>query len=1548
MNVWVKRICIFCLIPIILAIILSILLYIPAFQNFAVRQATYYASKSTGMHIGIERIRLSFPIQLNIHGIEVIQDSVPADTLFMLEDLNISIRPIPLLSKELLVESVGLKNLRVNTGNLIDGIEIKGFIGDFLARADRISLATEKGTLNNLALSDATVTVFMTEPTTPPDTTASAPVNWLLKLEKIDLTRVALALQMPGDSLRMSGFITEARLRGGEIDLKNASYLADKFTYVGSALNYDTGEAAPLKGLDPSHIALSDIEIDLSSLLYAGQTVRADINKLVAKERSGLEIKRFEGQIKGNQASLEIPKLVLETLYSEAELKGNIPYAAFAKKPKDRMDVTFWADLGKQDIVTLAGELPEEVIRAYPDTSLRIQAEAKGNLAALELNKLDAQLPGAFSIRTQGKGSSLQSEKQRDGEVELKLFTDNLDFLLDFLPEKSRSNYRIPKRMMLSGNVRLAGQKYAGSLLLREGQGKIQLKSLFDAHENRFKASFEIDSLEPNHFMPNDSLYWMTASIQAEGQGTNAFDSLTWVNLDGKIGDLRYGSSSISDITIKGSLKDNFAILDLNSRYPLAEMDVTLNATLKKNWIQAMLIADMQHLDLYGFHLMDKPFSTSFQLFAEAETDMKDHHQADLTLGNWEIVTETTKVKPKTLILKARTETDSTFVSFHAGDLAIRLQGNKGLNGLSENFGVISKEIDRQMAQDSIVRLALLRPMLPELQLKVTAQKDNPIYNFMNMYSLNFQQLELNMNTSPEKGIQVDGGVYKLLRDTFLLDTIKMRLWQDTVGIFYEAGVVKNKFKKQAPFSAMLSGKLLTGYADALLKFTNEKGKTGILLGGSVQKEDEGGVRLHFFPYEPILAFNPFTLNEDNYILIRNEKDISADFLLKGRQNAFLQIDTHPVDSGLNEIHAALGQVDLHEISKGFSAYMPELEGLLNADFQYMPSDSSYTMTGGISIDSLHYEKKRVGDLLLSAVYLPVSDKEHQVDIHAFRDTEEFMNSFVYYQSGINDSIEGTMQITDLPLVMLNPFIPDDMASLKGKLLGEMNISGTSQAPDIRGFMQLDSASMFVTAANTTLKFDPRQIVVGDNRIHFNKYQILATGQNPFVIDGTVNFSDPSNMIADMTMTAQNMQLLNTKRNKESLVYGKMYVNLNSTIKGPLNSLIMRGDLHLLGGTNVTYVLKDSPLTVQDRLSGLVTFTSFEEDTILGKRPRVSALPLGGMDMLMTIHIDQAVQINADLTPDQSSHVNLEGGGDLSFQYTPMGDMILNGRYTLSSGTIKYSLPVIPLKEFNVQNGSYIQWSGDPMDPSMNITATERIRTSAALDDGSSRMVNFDVGIQLTQRLENLGLKFILDAPEDAAIQEQLARMGEEEKAKQAVSMLVTGMYLAGSSTTGKANLNMGAALNSFLQSEINNIVGSAAKSLDINFGMESYDTNGDGTKRTDYSFRFAKRFYNDRIRIVLGGRISTGEDINQGQAQPFIDNVSIEYRLDPSGTRYVKLFHNKDYESLLEGELTETGAGIVLHKKMQYMRELFIFKRNKTKPQKEENNKEKTEEDEN
>jgi len=41
-----------------------------------------------------------------------------------------------------------------------------------------------------------------------------------------------------------------------------------------------------------------------------------------------------------------------------------------------------------------------------------------------------------------------------------------------------------------------------------------------------------------------------------------------------------------------------------------------------------------------------------------------------------------------------------------------------------------------------------------------------------------------------------------------------------------------------------------------------------------------------------------------------------------------------------------------------------------------------------------------------------------------------------------------------------------------------------------------------------------------------------------------------------------------------------------------------------------------------------------------------------------------------------------------------------------------------------------------------------------------------------------------------------------------------------------------------------------------------------------------------------------------------------------------VNVFYNKNYESLLDGVVTEMGAGLVLRRKTQRLGELFLFKR--------------------
>lgn len=505
------------------------------------------------------------------------------------------------------------------------------------------------------------------------------------------------------------------------------------------------------------------------------------------------------------------------------------------------------------------------------------------------------------------------------------------------------------------------------------------------------------------------------------------------------------------------------------------------------------------------------------------------------------------------------------------------------------------------------------------------------------------------------------------------------------------------------------------------------------------------------------------------------------------------------------------------------------------------------------------------------------------------------------------------------------------MMSFTGDLDGGMYIYGPLEKPRMHGDITLDSVSVYARQAGARYWFDDRPVQIKDNQLIFDKFAIYTTSKNPFTINGKVDFRNLERPTADLKLLAENYTLLDAPRTRESLIYGKIFVDLNATVRGPLDALTMRGNMNLLGNTDVTYVLTDSPLTVEDRLEGLVTFTSFADTASVGT-DEAPAMSLGGMDMIMSVHIDNAVRLRADLSPDRSKFIELEGGGDLNMQYTPQGDISLTGRYTLSGGIMKYSLPIIPLKEFQINNGSYVDWRGDPMNPTLNLKATERMRASVADgDDGGSRVVNFDVSIAIKNRLDAPELIFDITAPDDATIENELQAMGAEERSKQAIAMLATGVYM--NSGVKGGGLSMGSALNSVIQSQINSLAGSAFQSINASFtmGMEDRTSAETGDKQTDYSFRYSQRLFNDRVQIVIGGKVTTGANATN-DAESFIDNISLEYRLDTSGTRYVRVFYDKNYESVLDGEITETGVGLVLRRKMDRLGELFIFRKRRSK----------------
>ena len=363
----------------------------------------------------------------------------------------------------------------------------------------------------------------------------------------------------------------------------------------------------------------------------------------------------------------------------------------------------------------------------------------------------------------------------------------------------------------------------------------------------------------------------------------------------------------------------------------------------------------------------------------------------------------------------------------------------------------------------------------------------------------------------------------------------------------------------------------------------------------------------------------------------------------------------------------------------------------------------------------------------------------------------------------------------------------------------------------------------------------------------------------------------------------------------------------------------------MLFRSDVSYVLTDTPLTVDDQLSDIVTFVDFN-DTIASE---VIEVKRQSIDMQMNVNIAETAQIHCFLSDMGNDYIDLQGGGEMTLTYDLQNNMQLWGRYTINKGTMRYSLMAIPLNDFQIAQGSYVEFQGKMTNPRLHINASERVR-STVTENSVPRNVAFDVGLAISRTLDDMGLEFTLEAPEDLTVQNQLSSMTAEERGRVAVTMLVTGMYVTDDAETN-GGYNYANTLNAYLQSAINEIAGKALSTVDVNFGIQS-GTSETGTNTTDYSFSFAKRFWGNRISVIIGGKVSSGRDaVNNGQT--IIDNIAIEYRLDKSASRYVNLFYDRNYESLLEGQVTKMGGGIVLRKKADKLSELFIFKNKKETP---------------
>ena len=589
---------------------------------------------------------------------------------------------------------------------------------------------------------------------------------------------------------------------------------------------------------------------------------------------------------------------------------------------------------------------------------------------------------------------------------------------------------------------------------------------------------------------------------------------------------------------------------------------------------------------------------------------------------------------------------------------------------------------------------------------------------------------------------------------------------------------------------------------------------------------------------------------------------------------------------------------------------------------------------GKLSVDELRYGKNRIGDINFDSKLAYVGNTHN---IYAMMDMDVDGKEVATVRGYRNDTVPSSiydMRITmkRFPLSVVNAFMPEGVGMATGYINAGLDFRGTMENPDIRGFARFDSTRVSSPLFGAKFDFDTVGIPVENGLIRFDKYKLYGANGNPIVVDGDFYFLPFDNMKTDLTITGKNVQVVDGKKSGKAELYGKGFADLYAGVKGYLNELDVTASLSLLSGTDLTYVMQTATAELsQSSDDGVVEFVNFndtvanvaENDTVLQK------------PFAMRLNAMLTVQPNAVFTiflsPDGKNRVNIDGEGSLNYSQTYQGDMNMTGKYVINSGYVRYTPPMLSEKLFNFVDGSSVVWTGEMLNPTLNVKAVETIKANVTTDQ-NSRLVPFDVSLNVGNTLNELDVTFDVSTEADMTIANELSGMTQEQRSTQAMNLLLYGSYTGGSTTTA-GNLSGENMAFSFLESTLNKWAANNISGVDLSFGIDQYDKTVDGTTSTttSYSYKVSKSIFDDRFKIVVGGNYSTDATAEDNLAQNLFNDISFEYKLNKAGTAYLKLFRHTEYESILEGEITETGGGFVWRRKISSWRDMFrIFRRNK------------------
>ena len=530
------------------------------------------------------------------------------------------------------------------------------------------------------------------------------------------------------------------------------------------------------------------------------------------------------------------------------------------------------------------------------------------------------------------------------------------------------------------------------------------------------------------------------------------------------------------------------------------------------------------------------------------------------------------------------------------------------------------------------------------------------------------------------------------------------------------------------------------------------------------------------------------------------------------------------------------------------------------------------------------------------------------------------------------ENLDFNLTLDSLDISMIGPFIGDALDRLQGYGNGNLTIGGSLKQPSILGEVNIQQGGCKVNFLNTYYSFSPT-ITINDSLISLTNLSLTDTLGNSALVRGHLSHDHLKDFYLDLDMFPYNFLAMATTLANSPSFYGNAIATGVVEVKGPLNDLDLKIRARTNKGTVMTIPLggnnsvkKHEFITFVNRAEqAMDTLDAVAEKTIKTKDKTNYRI---GLD----IGVNDNAQIRITL-PNDLGNMEAKGEGNIKLGLSS-SNMSLIGDYRITEGSLTLSIQDIIKKNFSLESGSSISWTGDPVNGTINATGVYQTKASISslglVDSTSMSSSNIKVEclVHLKNKLLNPDISFSLRLP-NATEDMQQAVFSVIDTTSQDAVFTQTISLLAFNSFSFDGNMD---SYGGLISSQLNDWISQFnTGGFDINVNYKP----GSDLSNEEMTVGFRKQLFDERLTIETNFGVIIPTSTYASNNTNIVGDFNLDYKITKDGQLSAQLFNRSNYNSIYYqytyykmAPYTQ-GIGLSFNKNFDRFKDLFKKQKN-------------------